>query len=309
MIMNKTKVIICCEYNKLVDTIISQILDREDEFKLSGIISINDLPNNNKNLKSLLLGDHHDIINKIKNNFDIILLIGYPFIIPKNILDKYICINSHASLLPQYRGFHSTGWALINNEPFVGYTIHIAESTFDTGSIIYQYKIKTTLKTTFRVVKKSIINDMKINFVPVLSDYLHNKIKPISQPLNMFPKISSKRSIRECFIDWNQKSIFIERFIRSLLPPEAPGAFTIINNRKLIITKSSLYNCETYYGTPGKVLIVSEKAVLVKTLDKALWVHRVIYNDVEQNANQVISKVGIFLGIDLIAQVLENKKI
>jgi len=297
--MKKNRIIVCCEYNELVDSIISQILERKSDLELLGIVSINGLPNNEKKTKSLFLGYKHDIIENNNPDVDLILLVGYPLILPESIINKYKCINSHASLLPQYRGFHSTGWALINNEQYVGYTIHIAETTFDTGSILYQHKIKTSNMTTFGIIKDSIIDDMKKRFVPVIIDYLNNKIKPQTQSIDTLPKISSKRSISDCLINWEQKTSFIERFIRALLPPQAPGAFTIFKNKKLIITKANVYNCAPYYGTPGKVLLISGKKILIKTQDTALWVDRVIYDQIEQDASDVINNIGHFLGIDL----------
>ena len=128
---------------------------------------------------------------------------------------------------------------------------------------------------------------------------MNNKIKPQTQSIDTLPKISSKRSISDCLINWEQKTSFIERFIRALLPPQAPGAFTIFKNKKLIITKANVYNCAPYYGTPGKVLLISGKKILIKTQDTALWVDRVIYDQIEQDASDVINNIGHFLGIDL----------
>ena len=50
--MKKNRIIVCCEYNELVDSIISQILERKSDLELLGIISINGLPNNEKKTKT-----------------------------------------------------------------------------------------------------------------------------------------------------------------------------------------------------------------------------------------------------------------
>ena len=42
------------------------------------------------------------LVNKI--NPDLIIIIAYGMIVPKDVTDHYLCINAHASILPKYRG-------------------------------------------------------------------------------------------------------------------------------------------------------------------------------------------------------------
>ena len=97
-------------------------------------------------------------------------------------------------------------------------------------------RYRLSISRSSKNISAQIIDDMKKRLVPVIIDYLNNKIKPQTQSIDTLPKISSKRSIRDCLINWEQKTSFIERFIRALLPPQAPGAFTIFKNKKLITT-------------------------------------------------------------------------
>ena len=50
--------------------------------------------------------------------------------------------NLHASLLPQYRGAAPINWAVINGEKETGITTFFLKHEIDTGSIIYQEKVK-----------------------------------------------------------------------------------------------------------------------------------------------------------------------
>ena len=94
-----------------------------------------------------------NLINKkkifqfIKNsNVDLILSSGFPFIIPKEFLNKKIkIINSHPSLLPKYKGYSPIKDAILNNEKQIGVTVHYMNDKVDDGEIIsvkkYQSKI------------------------------------------------------------------------------------------------------------------------------------------------------------------------
>ncbi|MCK5193040.1 MAG: methionyl-tRNA formyltransferase, partial [Desulfobulbaceae bacterium] len=66
---------------------------------------------------------------------DIIVVVAYGRIIPKNILaiPKIATINIHASLLPKYRGPAPIQWAIINGEKETGITIILMDEGMDTG--------------------------------------------------------------------------------------------------------------------------------------------------------------------------------
>ncbi|MEM9649892.1 MAG: formyltransferase family protein, partial [Bacteroidota bacterium] len=69
---------------------------------------------------------------------EIVVCAGYRPLIKKEILEKYDVINIHYSLLPAYRGLHSTAWAILNGEEELGLTIFRINQFMDDGPIIYQ---------------------------------------------------------------------------------------------------------------------------------------------------------------------------
>ena len=56
-------------------------------------------------------------------------------------MPKYGTFNSHASLLPKYRGAAPINWAIINGERISGVTTFFIEHQIDTGNIIFQEKV------------------------------------------------------------------------------------------------------------------------------------------------------------------------
>src|SRR3989338_3492967 len=63
---------------------------------------------------------------------DILLSVGYPYIISKALLKqvKYP-LNVHPTLLPSYKGYHSGYYILANNENESGVTVHFMSETVD----------------------------------------------------------------------------------------------------------------------------------------------------------------------------------
>ena len=71
-------------------------------------------------------------------NPDIIVVVAYGKILPKEILDfpKYGCINGHASLLPKHRGASPIQWSIVCGDKKTGVTVMQMDEGMDTGDII-----------------------------------------------------------------------------------------------------------------------------------------------------------------------------
>lgn len=77
---------------------------------------------------------------------DLIICIGFNWKIPEEVLQipPLGTLNGHDALLPKYRGRNATGWALRNDDPEHGVTIHYMEPEFDTGPILAQRRVAIT---------------------------------------------------------------------------------------------------------------------------------------------------------------------
>ena len=110
------------------------------------------------------LYDSATILKLLKNlNIDIIVLAGFLWLIPENIIRQYPkrIINIHPALLPKYGGkgmygdiIHET--VIAHHDHETGITIHYVNETFDEGEIIYQNKClventDTTEKLAYKV--------------------------------------------------------------------------------------------------------------------------------------------------------------
>ena len=92
-----------------------------------------------------------EIIKWIRQfNPDIILSSGNQ-IFGKRILSvpKIACLNRHTSLLPAYKGIYPIFWCLLNEEPYVGVSIHTMTEKIDRGIVIAQRRLEVSDGDTF----------------------------------------------------------------------------------------------------------------------------------------------------------------
>ncbi len=117
----------------------------------AGVIDIaktNDIPYVVINKKDLYDSDEF-VESLIGENFDLIVLAGFLWLIPAKLIDGYKnkIINIHPALLPKYGGKGMYGMKVhqaVKNagEKYTGITIHYVNEFYDEGDIIFQQKVK-----------------------------------------------------------------------------------------------------------------------------------------------------------------------
>ena len=166
---------------------------------------------------------------------DLILVIGWYFMIPDQMIQLAVkgTIGIHGSLLPKYRGNAPFVWAMINGESETGISLFYFEKGVDEGDIIAQEKfpiVETdTILNILEKAKKASVK-LLIDYLPRIADGTAPKIPQDHSQATIFPK----RTPEDGLIDWNWDAKKIRNFIKAQTRPY-PGAFTIINKKKIIL--------------------------------------------------------------------------
>lgn len=84
---------------------------------------------------------------------DLIVLAGFLWLIPQNLLEQFTIINIHPALLPKYGGKgmygHKVHEAVVSNgEKESGITIHYVNDRYDEGQIIFQARCEVLPEDT-----------------------------------------------------------------------------------------------------------------------------------------------------------------
>lgn len=187
-----------------------------------------------------------DFIDEIKTlNPDLIVVVAYGKILPKEILDipKYGCINVHASLLPKYRGAAPIQWAVLNGDKVTGVTTMYMDVGMDTGDIILKEETEigeneTTGELWDRLAK--IGGELLVKTIKEIEKEAAPRIKQ-PEDFTMAPMLNKEMAK----IDWeNRTATEIKNLVRGLNP--IMGAYTFLNNKKIkfwkvdVITKEKL---------------------------------------------------------------------
>ena len=215
---------------------------------------------------------NEEFINEIKSlNPDIICVVAYGKILPKEILDipQYGCVNVHASLLPKYRGAAPIQWAVLNGDKTTGITTMYMDEGMDTGDMILTEKVKigedeTTGELWNRLSK--IGANLLVETLKQIEKGTAPRI-PQGDDFTLAPMLDKEMSK----IDWQNKSALeIKNLVRGLNP--IMGAYTFLNGKKIKfwkvdVAKSTEITAEGLKMCKNGTVIVSnvKDGIFIKT--------------------------------------------
>ena len=201
-------------------------------------------------------------LNDIKGA--IIIFAGYKPIVPHNVIENNKCINIHYSLLPKYRGLHSTVWAILNDEDYLGLTVHLMNDYIDYGPIIHQYQIvNDRIKTSTDYIR--IFNlYIEKNIGNIIKDFLSNTTDLKINDKRLATWVG-KRNHNDCKIDFNWDIEYIRRFFRALVSPY-PLPFIEQNGEQYVVSKVDFHpvNVNTHIG---RLLNIDNDGMWIKAKD------------------------------------------
>ena len=207
-----------------------------------------------------------ELINEIKEiNPDLIVVVAYGKIIPKEIIDipKYGIINVHSSLLPKYRGASPIHSAILNGDTESGVSIMYIEEELDAGDVILKEYCEITEEDTLGSLHDKLKRLGAVGLEKALKLIEEEKVVAEKQDESKvsFVKPISKEQGK---IDWNNSKEVIYNHVRGLNP--FPGAYTFNKNKEMI----KIYKIEKvekkYSGKNGEVVeIINKKGPVIKT--------------------------------------------
>lgn len=211
-----------------------------------------------------------EVIAKIKEiNPDLIIVVAYGKILPKEIIDipKYGIINVHSSLLPKYRGASPIHSAILNGDKESGVSIMYIEEGLDSGDVILKETCEITEDDTLGTLHDRLKELGAIGLEKALKLIEAEEVKAEKQDDS---KATFVRPItkEQAKIDWNSTKEVIFNQIRGLNP--FPGAYTHNEkNENIKIYKSEKLEKE-YDGENGTVVEMTKKGPVVKVANGAL---------------------------------------
>lgn len=176
---------------------------------------------------------NQEFIEEVKKlNPDVICVVAYGKILPKEILDipRLGCINVHGSLLPKYRGAAPIQWAVLNGDKKTGITTMYMDVGMDTGDMILKEEVEigdneTTGELWDRLSK--IGGRLLVETLKQIENGTATREKQ-GENFTMAPMLNKEMAK----IDWENKTAEeIKNLVRGLNP--IMGAYTFLNGKKI----------------------------------------------------------------------------
>ena len=198
---------------------------------------------------------------------DVIVVWSYPMILPPDVIEvpREGTVNVHGGLLPEYRGGHVMQWAIINGESETGVALHYMDEGIDTGPVIAQRRFPIERDDDAATVREK----LKEAGMALLKEWwpaISQGRAPREKQDEATAKYHRLRTIDDGLINWHASATEVCNLVRALVRPW-PGAFTILNKKKLVIWKCRLLVQETS-GVPGLVVQVDAQGARVCTRDR-----------------------------------------
>jgi methionyl-tRNA formyltransferase len=230
---------------------------------------------------------------------DALFAVGWRYLIPPAVYETTTkaSVVFHNSLLPKYRGFAPSNWAIINGETETGATMFLMSETVDSGPIIDQRAFPIGPDDTIREVEAN-VTEAYLSLLESNIDGLLSGSFTAAEQDHSLATLTTKRVPADGEIDWSASSEAIHNLVRALADPW-PGAFTSISGRKLMIWSTRKYAGSGLAGSvPGRVVdLAAVPGVTVATGDGALVIDSVQFEGEDVvGADQVIKSVSDTLG-------------
>ena len=203
-------------------------------------------------------------------NPDLIVVVAYGKIIPKDIIDmpKFGIINVHSSLLPRFRGAAPINAALMAGDEKSGVTIMYVAEGLDTGNIILAKETPITEEDNFETLhdRLKFLGAEALDEAVSLIEKGENESIPQDDSLATFVKPFKKEDLK---IDWNKSKEEIFNFVRGISP--VPCAWTMDEDKLLKVYEVKKYDKVYENGVNGEIVDkVKGKGPVVKVMGGSL---------------------------------------
>lgn len=232
------------------------------------------------------------------------ILIDFGIIVSQKVIDAFELgiINSHFSLLPQWRGADPITFSILSGQKQTGVSLMVLVAAMDEGPILAQgiYDIKNnetspTLTNELILLSDALLHD-------TLPGYLHNAPHPktgaktVPRPQEEVNKMwqrplkisySRKLTKEDGILDFTKPAEVLEREIRAFI--EWPKSRTEIAGKDVVILKAAID--PNAKGYPGGVFKTKDKRIGIYCAEGAL-----IVEELKPAGKKAMSSEGFLAG-------------
>jgi len=207
------------------------------------------------------------------------ILIDFGIIVEQQVIDSFPkgIINSHFSLLPEWRGADPITFSILSGQDKTGVSLMLLVEKMDEGPLLAVGEADIDLHTTNTPeLTSSLIGLSYALLRDMVPRYLNGELQPtpqeeLAQKLGRspLPSYSHKLAKEDGILDWNKPAAQLEREIRAY--KEWPKSRCLLNNYAVIVTEATVVQRDA--PTPG-TLVVDAKHLYMGTGEDWLEITR-----------------------------------
>lgn len=198
------------------------------------------------------------------------VLIDFGIIVSQDVIDYFPkgIINSHFSLLPEWRGADPITFAILSGQKKTGVSLMLIDEGMDTGKIIRQKSWPISDKATTPILTQELIQLSYELLKTDVDSYLAGSLPARNQPHPDRATYSRKLTKEDGVMDFSKPAEVLEREVRAFI--EWPKSHTNLAGIDVIITSASV---SKYSGEPGSFAF-KDKQLFVYCGKDALTIDR-----------------------------------
>ncbi|MCW3150439.1 methionyl-tRNA formyltransferase [Stutzerimonas stutzeri] len=201
---------------------------------------------------------------------DLMVVVAYGLILPQAVLDmpRLGCINSHASLLPRWRGAAPIQRAIEAGDSESGVTVMQMEAGLDTGPMLLKVSTPISADDTGGTLhdRLAVLGSQAV--VQAIDALAAGSLVPEAQD-DSLATYAHKLSKDEARIDWTRPAVELERLVRAFNP--WPICHSMLNGETLKIHGACLGEGQ---GAPGQILDANKDGLTIACGEGALRLTR-----------------------------------
>lgn len=201
---------------------------------------------------------------------DLMVVVAYGLILPQVVLDtpRLGCINSHASLLPRWRGAAPIQRAIEAGDASSGVTVMQMEAGLDTGPMLLKVSTTITAEDTGGSLHDRLATLGSAAVVEAVGKLAAGELQGEVQD-DSLATYAHKLNKDEARLDWSRPAVELERLIRAFNP--WPICHSTLNGDALKVHAAQLGEGS---GQPGTILAADKTGLTVACGQGALRLTR-----------------------------------
>jgi methionyl-tRNA formyltransferase len=201
---------------------------------------------------------------------DLLLAVSWRYLLPPAVyqrarLGAWVI---HDSLLPAYRGFSPTVWAIANGETETGATLFAMSEEVDAGDIVDQRRVPIGADDRIGAVMDR-VTEAYLELLSANFEGLRKGEAPRRPQDHTLATYCRRRTLDDNAIAWSAPASTVYNLIRAVTRPYQ-GAHTYLGGRRVTVWDAEPAGGEGAGAEPGTILRTIPDGVLVRAGDGAL---------------------------------------